>query len=494
MSADCEVNIQISGSKLSATLTLPSGSMPESIDLDALIGIVRDAGVLVNAQVRARLTELYYQLREQPDSEPHLIAEAKPPTHGADGWIEWNERFDPDRTIHSNPTSGARAGQSADDEAVDHYSTTHYQPVAAGEELGVLHPPTSGEDGYTVTGTIIAARPGSACQTEILDETIETTEDGRLIALAGGILQVEDHVASIVNVLTVTGHVDFSTGHIDFDGSVEVREGVRDKFRIRATRNVRIGGLVEAATIVCGGNLECQRGIAGRDRAQILVGRNATANFINNTRGKITGDLLVRRELMNCNLAVGGIVHADAATIIGGTLIMTHGLLISEIGSPGHAPTTIRIGSMPILAGRLRELEQEIAILTVSIQNAEHERSQLQARQYALDSEKARLSEVTAITEDLTQRLEAANEQRQQLRDRMRTLRGVPVRINRMLWGNTSFIIDRCRYQVRDDVRGPLTITWNPRRHLIYRIGESEYRPLTEIAAIVAEKDAERAA
>jgi len=473
-----DLKIRIEGGGQRATLTLTNGSLPDAIDAETLAGIARAEGVYITPEITARLQQICEELAEHPTAEPLTFAEATAPVHGTDGWIEWQEKFD------SSGGGAEDAPAQNEAEAVDHYEVSSYLQVEADEVIGTLHAPTAGEDGMSVTGTSIAARPGKACRTSIDNRSIRTEADGRLIAIAPGVLKYDERSMSVVNMLDIPGYVDFSTGHVDFDGSVEIREGIRDRFKVRATKDVRVGGLVEAATIICGGNLSCQRGIAGRDRAQLLVGGDVSAGFLNNVRGRIAGDLTVRRELLNCDLAVGGQIQGDSACIIGGTLILTRGMVIGEIGSEAHPHTTIRMGEMPLLAQRIRQLETEIAEHDTEYQRLLDEQKQLQNRRNAIASERERITEIMFEVDAARQQRDESRQTRRRLLSLVRGQSGVVVRITKMLFSNTTFAIDDKACRVREDIRGPITISWNKHRALMYRIGDGDLRRLTDISVV----------
>lgn len=109
----------------------------------------------------------------------------------------------------------------------------------------------------------------------------------------------------VIELYEVPGFVDFSTGNIDFEGSVHVRQGIRDRFEVKATGSIIVDGLVEGATIHCGGDFTAHQGMVGKERGLLFVKGNADVGYLNNVKAEIIGNLTVRRELMNCDLVIG---------------------------------------------------------------------------------------------------------------------------------------------------------------------------------------------
>ena len=94
---------------------------------------------------------------------------------------------------------------------------------------------------------MIKARPGKPVDIKI-DSSLRVDEKGCVIAEIDGLLHFHHNYVKVNPVLEVEESVDFSTGNIDFMDSVLIRQGVRDRVVVKATRDIVIHRLVEAAT------------------------------------------------------------------------------------------------------------------------------------------------------------------------------------------------------------------------------------------------------
>ncbi|MHC5008727.1 MAG: FapA family protein, partial [Planctomycetota bacterium] len=125
------------------------------------------------------------------------------------------------------------------------------------------------------------------------------------------------------------------------DGTVVVREGIRDRFELKATEDIVVDGLIEAATINCGRKFTCHQGMAGKGRGQLDVGGDAVAGYLDDVKGCIKGNLTVQREMVNCELVIGGNLICDKGRVIGGSVAVSGRVQVAALGSNAERATTL---------------------------------------------------------------------------------------------------------------------------------------------------------
>ena len=174
-----------------------------------------------------------------------------------------------DKTGESEDKSGGESEAEPGPES--HCDRSACAMVKLGQNAARIVEPTIDTDSRDVRGRTLTASDGNP--TEIKhDETINRNAEGILIALEEGVLiRTADNVF-VHKVIVFDQYVDFSTGNIEFTGDVIVRKGVRDCFVIQAGGKVEVGGLIEAATIDCGGDPIARGGFAGREVGTAMVG------------------------------------------------------------------------------------------------------------------------------------------------------------------------------------------------------------------------------
>ena len=473
---DFGISVRLEGNASAARVIITERCDPANLSVQMLVALLRLENVEVSKAVEARLEKLVEAYRADRTPRQDIVAKASPAVHGQDGVFAWATGFDP-TSAHS-----AEREKEASDDAVDFYNQSSHIAVAAGTQIATLRPPTDGTDGRDVVGGVIKARPGKPVDIKI-DASLRVDEKGCVIAEIDGLLQFHRGEVKVSPVLEVAEFVDFSTGNIDFDGSVLIRQGVRDRFVVKATRDIIIHGLVEAATIVCGGNFECRRGIAAKDRGQILVEGDADVGFLNNVRGEIKGHLTIRREIINCDLVIGQDLRCKRGAIIGGTTAITGSLCAMTLGAKAETETVLVLGSAPLLTARLNQLKKDCPVWQEQLERFRHEQKQLSAGRGAVGAQQQeRLTALNSEISDLQRKLQDAQEERTRIEQEMATQGKVEIQIEKIIYPKVRFQAGDARITFAQALKGPAKIGWNEHRQLVFRQGDGRIRLLSEVA------------
>ena len=468
---DFGVSVRLEGSASEARVIITERCDPANLSVQLLGGLLRQHDVEVGKAVEERLAKIVEAYRADRKPREDIVAKATPAVHGKDGVFAWATGFDP-----TSANSTDKKKEASDDDAVDFYNQGSYITVGAGTQIATLRPPTDGTDGRDVVGGVIKARPGKPVDIKI-DASLRVDEKGCVIAEIDGLLQFHRAEVKVSPVLEVAEFVDFSTGNIDFDGSVLIRQGVRDRFVVKATRDIIVHGLVEAATIVCGGNFECRRGIAAKDRGELVVEGDADVGFLNNVRGEIKGHLTIRREIINCDLVIGQDLRCDRGAIIGGTDDT------AQAKMDALNETVLVLDSVPLLTARLNELKKSCPEWKEQLERFRYEQSQLSAGRGPVGPEQQeRLTELNFEISDLERKLEEAQEERTKIEQEMATQGKVEIQIEKIIYPKVRFRAGDANFIFTEVLKGPAKIGWNERKQLMFRQGDGSVRPLRDVA------------
>ena len=451
----------------SSKVTLYIFEKQDVISLEAaeVLNLLREKRIEITPDIEARIDAAIVDFKDRPRRLEVLLSEATAPEHGKDAYFEWREGMD--------PTAPRRAAPHAADseERIDFYNLSSMIRVKPGQEIATFHEATPGTNGRDIYGRVIEARPGKPSEVAI-DESLTRHADGRILATQGGSLELKAGTLRVTRLLEIDGCVDFSTGNISFDGSVHVGDAVRDLFVVTATEDVVVEGLIECATISAGRNLLSRRGMAGRNRGEIRVDGDAEAGYLNGVRGYVRGDLIVRREIVNCHLAVGGSLTCPDGAVMGGTLAIMKRAKVGVIGSEGDAPTTISLGAAPLLTAELRQLEARLEKLRKAL-----EKHQALASIYAAHARNSICSvnsqEVVAVTEKIAQ----CECRREQIQQHINSERLIELHVTKVLHARVCIRAFDMSVVLGSAVRGPLVVMWDPENGLHYRQG-STIKPL----------------
>jgi hypothetical protein len=467
--ASARVVISQNGTIAEVLLRAPEGDAPCDVPVELCFGIAAEAGVRIAPDAMAALKEACKGV--PPGQERRVeIARGKPPTHALHGSVNWNR---PATAEAGSSTEQAEGDAAA---STDHYQRTAYQMVKAGDVLGVLVPPTAGEDGVDVTGRTLAARTGKPVRLR-LDDSILADAKGNLIAQRDGVLTITKDRATVGELLEIDGFVDFSTGHVDFAGEVCVHKGVRDLFRVTAAGGITVHGLVESSTLESGASIVARGGMAGRGKGQLLCKGDLDARYISGYFCMIGGSLRFDREIIDSTIEVGGSVASANGSVIGGCLTAVGSVQVGTLGGSSGSQTRVVVGSVPSLEPRLNKLEMLIAELTERQRKGQDELRQLTRPGRRLGgSEKERTTELTFQMQTDLCALGKAEAARERLRQVIDGLSTIDVTVASEVHPGVVFRCGTREFRVRDRLKGPIRITRNPRGpagDLLIRRGDS---------------------
>ena len=470
MQTQCEPKIEITQDGLSATL-----SVPEDFDRATLTPELCNA-MLTRGSID--LTCSHPELAESfiakaqaapPGVFKGVLAQGTPVEHGSDATIEW-ARDESEQDESDGPDASTDVDVDDEEAPVCFYSRATFTVVHPGDVLGQVYPETTGKEGVSVTGEAIPAKPGKPLDFKY-DESITIDSQNQLIAKAQGVLIRSGKTALISDTIEVEENVDFNTGNIDFNGNIVVRQGVKDCFIVKATEDIEVRGLIEAATLIAGGDLRSSGGFAGREQGTAKVGGNLYAKYLDAVKVNVRGDLCVDREIINCQITVLGNIDSPRGAIIGGQTKVSGTVEVMDIGASAHPQTTVYIGLLPHLDPHIEQL----ATLTSSL---------IQERQRLLDEQEhitsnsgtnrgptnqSQLCSLMRQLAEVQQHLDRAEPALQRIQVRAEVLRKIDVTIKRKLHPNALLVYGDFYYRIRDEIKGPVRITANKRGQLQYQ-------------------------
>mgnify|MGYP001608956882 CR=1 FL=1 len=268
-----------------------------------------------------------------------IVAKGRKPVNGEDGSIVFPEDFGKYRKIHYR-----------EDGSVDHRLSTSVFSFKPGDIIAEIIPPNQNKkDGVNVCGRVIYAKDGKWPNVK-LGDGVRKSEDGlKLVATKDGQLRKQGIILKIIPVLLIPGDVDYSTGSINFKGSVKINGNVLDGFNIFCSGDLIIGGNIGACRIVCEGDAIIKGGVAGKNKASIFIGGNLSINYVEQARVETRGDIFIKKtatlsRIYSAKDIVFNIKNINTA-VIGCRLMAKQVVDVSKIGSHrGGAESSIIVG------------------------------------------------------------------------------------------------------------------------------------------------------
>lgn len=362
---DAELNLRISSDGMVAQLDIRPAAGGAAVSKADVLAELAAKGVshgflieAVNAAIAAG------------EADAVVIARGRPPADGNNAWLE---RLLPQ--VRSRVPRVTESGQT------DYRDLGDIMIVRPGDQLMRRHPPTSGEDGMTVMGTPIPAKPGKEMRfAPRLPGAATSLEDPDLLVAEIAGQPVEVKGGMIVEPVFTVERVSMASGNIRFDGSVTVRGDVSAGMSIEATGDIEIGGTAEPCRLLAGGSIVIKGGAMGaigrKEGADCLIrcGGSFSAAYAQQLRVEAGDSIFIDDTAMQCDLTAARHVRVGdkrRGHIIGGHVLATLSITAKVLGSPNRIATLLEIGVDPGLNKRMLDLghareEKEKQLLDVS--------------------------------------------------------------------------------------------------------------------------------
>ncbi len=237
--------------------------------------------------------------------------------------------------------------------------------VEEGALLAEKTPATTGREGVDLFGKPAKAAPGK--DVKLLSAgNAKVSEDGlRCTAETSGVVTlVGVNKIGVFQHYAVPGDVDYSTGNLTMDGTVEVKGWIRSGFSVQASGDIFVGRGIEDARVEAGANIEVNGGIMGGESTTVRAGGDIKARFLESTKIAAGNNVIVNESIIRSNVSAGGRVEATSGKgcIIGGTTIGIKGVEAKKLGSIGGAVTLVSAGIDAAAHKYILECEKELNI------------------------------------------------------------------------------------------------------------------------------------
>lgn len=289
------------------------------------------------------------------DQQSVLLATGTEPQTGEDGWFELLVK-----------TSGEEADFAEDEQGNVDLRTRHaFTEIETGQKIGILHQPHEGYPGETVHGLPIPAERG-LIYSLIAGDGVELKYDGRVaFAEKEGRALLERQVLSVVDQWVISGDVDLQIGNIEFNGFVEIKGDVLDDFHIKATKGIKVGGVVGACRLESDGTVDVGS-MAGKETGEIICHGDLSAGYLNQATVHCYGNVLVKSEIRNSTIKSTGSIIVDG-TIVGGSCVALEGIEAKVLGATSGLATHLTAGIYFPDADRFNFLRESLKQIDIQI-------------------------------------------------------------------------------------------------------------------------------
>ncbi|OKP99388.1 DUF342 domain-containing protein [Paenibacillus sp. P46E] len=280
------------------------------------------------------------------------IAIGQPSVNGTDGRVVLTVDMEEDR----KPLEMA-------DGKVDYKDLVRLHNVLKGQIIAKVIPPQPGKTGMMVTGEELPFKPGKEAHFKVGKNVLVDQDETAMYAAIDGLVTLTDKgKINVFPVYEVKGDVDYSTGNIDFVGTVVIRGNVLTGFTVKSAGDIRVVGGVEGAELISGGSIEITGGIIGYNKGLVSAGKNVKVSFIQDGNVVAGEDVIVSQSVMHSNIRAGKDVlcNGTKGLIVGGVVQAGERVVARTIGNTMSTATAIEVGVVPELRNEINELRQEL--------------------------------------------------------------------------------------------------------------------------------------
>ena len=207
-----------------------------------------------------------------------------------------------------------------------------------------------------------------------------------------------------MQTLLIEGDVSIETGHVEFDGHIEVSGAIEKGYRVK-------GGSLRAreirdAQIEVDGDITALNGIFG---ATIKADGNMKAGHIHNANIMLAGDLAVEKEIIDANIEINGRCLINDGIILSSTISAKMGIVAMDIGNQAARASDIIVGID-------RQLEREEDSVKKEMQGLQKEQEALFQK---IEKLKTKSDEINTTLGEVAQKQDKCNVQHWSLQEKL---------------------------------------------------------------------------
>lgn len=328
--------VEVSADQTAAHLYIePPEGGGKNLTAAELKQLLKDHGV-----IKGVLDDKLQELQTKPVYKKLvLVAQGKPPKRGTDGYIR------PLFETFVKPKLDLKA------QKVDYKQVDLIRSAKTGDAIAEKVDPTIGEPGFAVSGKIIPAEPGEIAEFQ-MGANVEISPDGKfLLSKIEGRPVLESRGKVRVDEVVYLKNIDYSTGNVDFPGSVIVEESVADGFKLKASGSIILQSSVGVCDITAGKDVILSAGFMGRGEGKITSDGDVYARFVEQGIIDAKGSIFISEATLHSKLSAGGaiVVKGGRGDITGGELSAAKYIHCNKLGGAGETKTVLTVGIDPAI-------------------------------------------------------------------------------------------------------------------------------------------------
>ncbi|MGD8768811.1 MAG: FapA family protein [Desulfobacterales bacterium] len=341
---DAEFDLNVSEDKLNAFISIKK-EVTDPMTVDNIKNFLQMKGIEYGIVDDAQIAE-YLKITGNK-KEALKIAEGSPPEPGKDAHIKFYFETDP-----------LKVGAIKEGGAIDFKDRGDIPLVKEGDLLVEKTPVVEGKPGKDVYGSPIPPQKPNNIKLKHGKGTKISEDRLKIIAKIDGIPEISAMGKVCVSPqLKISGDIGLKTGHVDFDGKIDVSEAIQNGFRVKGFSLT--AKEILKAEIDMNGDVVVYGGIIG---ATIKTGGNIRAMYIHESRIDAYGDVVVEKELIDCKIDTSGACIVNKGPILSSTVGARKGIRAISIGSEISKPCHLMVGEDERIKNEIDRLKEAVLL------------------------------------------------------------------------------------------------------------------------------------
>ncbi|HOR92568.1 MAG TPA: FapA family protein [Spirochaetota bacterium] len=322
--------------------------IPTYKDIEQQLLAHKIIGILDKTEIESQLNGIDIN---NPKVHRILVARGKEPMNGYDDYY-----------VSLIPIE-KKAGKLLDDGRIDFKEVGTIIEIKKGQDVLQRIPGIKPEDGFDIYGEKVEATieqkegyyPGK--------NIVPSSDDPSIyISQIDGCLDIDNKNLSVLPVAIIKGDVNYESGNIDFDGSVQIMGSILPGFTVNATGDVYVDKNIDDAKVTANGDIIVKLGIGGKGDSKIIAGGNVKAKFILNSYLEALGKIEIEDSIINSTAFSNDdvVVSGRHGKIIGGETIARHQIVVNVAGSQMQNITKLTAGKSLIVERELADLRKQM--------------------------------------------------------------------------------------------------------------------------------------
>lgn len=458
--------VRISEDKMQAYLSVhPRSGTAKMLTPDLVERLLSDHGVVYGIDREAIELAFGTVASSGVPLLDHRIAQGSVPKRGEDGRIEFK--------FQARKSSGTLI---TPDGQMDYKERHAIENVKAGEVLATKIPPTPGKDGTDVLGFSVLSEPGAENGLVPIGNVAVSDDGPAYIAeIDGMVTLVQENKIGVFKEYRVDGDVDFSTGNLTVDGSLDIKGWIRSGFTVLAKGAIRVGGGIEDATVEAGADLYINGGVIGAGQGKIRSGGDIRARFFENASVQADSNVFARDSMLGCSVRANGkvLLTEGKGCVRGGSIEAIKGIEVKELGAEVGLKTFVSVG-------------EDTAKIRKRVANASKALKDFQQKREKIEVVLARYlkkNKTKTLPRETLQKLARLNKLRRRISlyetrliqfkaEMAREIaridgESVTVNVERMVYSGTTVSVKGFGRYINEDIRGKVRFLFRPEEQVV---------------------------